>query len=153
MTENGKSKRKLVHASEGKNVASAEVSTYLEEFGDPTKLEDEGSVPLGEVFQYNLGHVGRHVFVGFAIIREAIALLDHVDALVAKVINDEHVRWEHEAKEGDPELGIGQACYYSGKNGLRDEEDREESHQGNLFDQSHRYLHADTRLNHLKGMY
>lgn len=72
---------------------SSAVSTHLEEFGDPTKLENEGVVPFGEILQYSLGLIGRHVLVGFEGIREAIALLEHIDALVAKVTNDEHVRW------------------------------------------------------------
>lgn len=129
---------------------SSAVSTYREEFGDPTKLEDEGVIPFGEVFQYSLGLVGRHVFVGFEVIGEAITLLDHVDALVAKVTDDEHVRWEHEAKEGDPEPGTGHACQDSGKDGLRNEEDRERSHQGHLLDEGHRCLHADTSLGDLE---
>ena len=78
---------------EGEGAVGSAVSTYREEFGDPTKFEDEGMVPFGEVFQYCLGFVGRHVVVGFEVIREAITLLDHVDALVAKVTDDEHVSW------------------------------------------------------------
>ena len=72
---------------------SSPVSTYLEEFGYPPKLEDEGVIPFGEILQYSLGLVGCHVLVGIEGIREAIALLDHVDALVPKLTNDEHVRW------------------------------------------------------------
>lgn len=137
----------------GEGAVSSAVSTYHEEFGDPTKLEDEGEVPFGEVFQYSLGLVGCHVLVGFGVVREAIALLDHVDALVAKLADDEHVRREHQAKEGDPELGIGHACQHSRKDSLRDEEDRNGSHEGRLLDHSHRYLHADTRLDDLKGVF
>ncbi len=137
---------------DGKVAVGSAVSTYREEFGDPTKFEDEGVVPFGEVFQYCLGFVGLHVLVGFEVICEAITLLDHVDALVAKVTDDEHVSWQHDAKEGDPELGIGHACQDSGKDGLRDEEDREDSHQGHLLNQSQRFLHADTRLGYLEGM-
>ena len=73
-------------------------------------------------------------------------LLDQVDTLVAKVTDDEHVRWEHEAKVGDPELGTGHACQDSGKDGLRNEEERERSHQGHLLDESHKCLHADMCL-------
>lgn len=36
-------------ASDGKKAVSSAFMTYLEEFGDPTKLEDEGAVPFGEV--------------------------------------------------------------------------------------------------------
>ncbi len=137
---------------EGEEAVGLAASTYREEFGDPTKFEDEGVVPFSKVFQYCLGFVGRHVLVGFDVVCEAITLLDHVDALVAKVTDDEHVSWQHEEKEGDPELGIGHACQDGGKDGLRDEEDREGSHQGHL-DESQRFLHADTRLGCLKGMY
>ena len=133
-------------------VASA-VSTYREEFGDPTKFEEEGVVPFSEVFQYCLGFVGRHVLVGFEVICETITLLDHVDALVAKVTDDEHVSWQREAKEGDRELGIGHACQDGGKDDLRHEEDREGGHQGHLLDESQKCLHADTRLGHLWGMW
>ena len=38
----------MMHEEEG--AVSSAVSTYREEFGDPTKLEDEGVVPFGEVF-------------------------------------------------------------------------------------------------------
>lgn len=77
-----------MNAVEGKGALSSAVNTYLEEFGDPTKLEDEREVPFGEVFQYSLGFVGCHVLVGFEVIREAIVLLDHVDALVAEVTDN-----------------------------------------------------------------
>ncbi len=117
---------------------SSAVSTYLEEFGDPAELEYERRVPLSDVLQYSLGLIGSHVLVSFEVIGEAIALLDHVDALVAKVTDDEHVSWKQHAKEGDPEIGIRDACQHSGKDGLRDEEDRGSSHQGYFLDQSHR---------------
>ena len=132
---------------------SSTVSTYHEEFGDPAKLEDEGKVPFCEILQNSLRFVGRHVFVGFQVISEAIVLLDHVDALVAKVTDDEHVRWDQEAKKSDPELGIGPAGQSSGKDGLRDEEQWEGSHQGHLLDESGECLHADTCLGNLKRMF
>ena len=87
----------LMNAREEEGTVSSAVSTYFEEFGDPTKLEHEREVPFGEILQYSLGHIGRHVLVGFEVVREAIALLDRVDALVAKVTDDEHVRREHQA--------------------------------------------------------
>ena len=137
---------------EGEGAVTSAVSTHLEEFGDPTKFEDERKVPFSQVFQYSLGLVGCHVLVGFEVICETIVLLDHVDALVAEVTDDEQVRWEHEVKKRGPELGIGHACQESGKDGLRDEEDRDGSHQGHLLDQSHRYLHVTTPLGDFKGM-
>ena len=94
------------------------VSTYLEEFGNPTKFEYERGVPFGEILQYSLRLIGRHVLVGFEVIREAIALLDHVDALVAKVTDNKHVSREHQTKEGDPEMEICHACQHSGEDGL-----------------------------------
>lgn len=141
-----------MHAIQGNAPVNSAVSTYLEEFRDPTKFEDEGKVPFREVFEDSLRLVWRHVLVGFEVIREAIALLDHVDALVAKVSDDEHVRWEHEAKEGDPELGIGHACLDNRQDGSRDQEDRKESHQGHLLDESHESLHTGTRLGDMKGI-
>lgn len=136
----------------GERTVNPATNTYHEELGDPTKLENEGEVPFGEVFQHSLGLVGRHVLVRFEVIREAIALLDHVDALVAKATDNEHVRWEHQAKESDPELGIGNACQDSWKNSSRDEEDRNGSHQGHFLHQSHGCLHIDTRSDGLKRM-
>ena len=118
--------------------ATTAVSTYLEEFGDPAKFEDERRVPFSDVLQYSLGLIGSHVLISFGVISEAIALLDHVDALVAEVADDEHVSWKQHAKKGDPEVGIRDACQDSGKDGLRNEEDRGTSHQGYFLDQSHR---------------
>ena len=120
--------------------------------GDPTKLEEEGGLPFGDVFQYSLRLVGCHGLVGFEVIREAMLFLDHVDALVAEVTDDEHVRWEHEAKKGDPELSAVHACQDRRKDGLRDEEDRDSSHQGHLADQSHRPLHVFLSVGDLTGM-
>lgn len=110
------------------------VGTYLEEFRDPTKLEYERAVPFSEILQYSLSLIGRHVLVGFGVTRKAVGLLDQVDALVAKVTDDEHVRRKHQANECDPEMEICQACQHGGDNGLQDEEDRDGSHQGQLLD-------------------
>lgn len=145
-------KRKLMEASEGKEATTSAVSTYLEKFGDPTELEDKGKVPFGEVLQYSLGLVGRHVLVRFEAVREAIAILYHVDALVAKVTDDEHVRWYREEKERDPELGVGDACKDCGKYRVRNELGQDGSHQGHLPNQRHRCLHNDTGLDDLKEM-
>lgn len=128
------------------------VSTYLEEFRDPTKLEYERAVPFSEILQYSLSLIGRHVLVGFRVIRKAVDLLDQVDALVAKVTDDEHVRRKHQANECDPKKGICQACQHGGDNGLEDKEDGDVSHQCRLLDQNHRCLGADVHFDDLKGM-
>lgn len=88
---------------------SPTISTHLEEFGDPTKLEDEGEVPFRKVLHNSLSHIGRHILVGSRDIREGTVFLDLVDAVVADGTDNEHPGWDREAKEGDPELGISSA--------------------------------------------
>ena len=137
----------------GEGAVNPKISTYLEEFGDPTKLVGEGEIAFSKGFQYNLGHVGRHVSIRFEVIRKAIRLLDGVDARIAEMMDDEHVGWESEGKEGAPESGIGQACHDEITGSWRDEEEKDGNHQGHLFDESHRKIHIDSRLGHLKSMF
>ena len=104
----------------GKGAVSPKSSTYLEEFGDPTKFKGEGEIEFSKVFQYNLGHIGRHVFIRLEVIREAIDFLDLVDVMIAEMTDDEDVRWQSVFKEGAPESGIGQACHDEITRGWRD---------------------------------
>lgn len=120
----------------GKGAMSSRVSTYHEELRDPAEFEDEGKFIFGHVLHNNLRLVGRHILVGIRVFRVAIGLLDLVDALVAKDTDKERVRWEHEANERDPELEAGHALHDHGKDDLPDGEPREDSHQGQLLDQS-----------------
>ena len=104
----------------GKGAISPKISTYLEEFGDPTKFKGEGEIEFSKVFQYNLGDIGRHVPIRLEVIREAIDLLDLVDAAIAKITDDGHVRWQSVFKEDVPESGIDQACHDEITGGWRD---------------------------------
>ena len=131
---------------------SSQQGTHLEEFRDPAKLEHERAVPFGHVLQYHLGLIRRHVLVRIDIIREAKALLDCTDALVAKVVNDEQVRWECEGKDGDPESPIHHARQEHETDNLGGEEDGNGSHQGQLLDRSDSEFHENTRFGGTKGV-
>lgn len=137
----------------GEGAVIPKISTYLEELGDPTKLEGEGEIMFSKVLQYNLGHVGRHVFIRFEVMREAIHLLDFVDATIAKIIDDEHVRWQSVAKEGPPESRIGQARHDEITGSWRDPEEKQGNHHGSSCDKSHKRIHIESRLRHLKRMF
>ena len=86
--------RKPIDASEEAGAVSSAVSTYLEEFRDPPELEYERAVPFGKIFENGLSVIRGHVLVGFRVIGEAVVLLDHVDALVAKLTDDKQIRWK-----------------------------------------------------------
>lgn len=126
----------------GKGAMSSTISTYREEFGDPPELEDEGKFSFRYVLQNKLSLVGHHVLVGFWVLREAKGLLDLVDGLVAKNTDDEHVRWNHIAKEDFPEPEVSPASQDDGndwlddgKDGLPEGEHREDDHQDQLLEQ------------------
>ena len=134
----------------GEGAVSPKISTYLEEFDDPTKFKGEGEIEFSKVFQYNLGHIGRHVSIRFEVVREAIDLLDLVDAMMAEIMDEEHVRWQSVGKQDVPESGTGQACHDERTGDGRHQEEKKGNHHGHLFDESHQEIHVDSRLRHVK---
>ena len=118
----------------GKGVMSSTISTYREEFRDPAEFEGEGKFPLRHVLQNGLRLVGRHILVGIRVVREAIGLLELVNALVAKNVDDEHESWD-KAKEIVPELEASQAPYDHANDDLPDGKHREDSHEDQLLEQ------------------